>query len=131
LLHKIGRVVLLSVVIVIALYLKVRVSTEKLTWSWNRPGSVLGPANFKVVAVDLDLLKNKSLSGIISGPKVRKCVMAITRNPTAKNGWSILENTSFFTHLLERRIKELHKLILIETRWNVANVELSFRLVVI
>ena len=58
--------------------------------------------------MDLHLLKDERLCGLLRRPEVRKSVVALACNPTTDYRIPILEDTYLLTKLLQRAIKEFH-----------------------
>lgn len=82
--------------------------------------------------MDLNLLEDEGLSGLLSRSKVCERVVAFTGDPTSHDRVSILEDLlNILAKLLQSRIQKFHELLRGEVLRDVANVELSLGLVVI
>ena len=79
---------------------EIRVSTDKLTRSWNYTCRILGPSNSKILTMNLHLSQDESLGGFLGGTEICEGIVSIACNPAAYDRVTILKNSSLFSHLL-------------------------------
>ena len=79
----------------------------------------------------LHLLKNKSLGRLLSISEISECIVSISGDPTTHNRVPILEYSNIFTQLFQCSVQEFHQLLCGEVLWDVANIKLSLRLVMV
>lgn len=97
---------------------------------WDLTSGILGSSYLQVVAMDGHLLKSESLSGIFCRLEIHKCIVPISAYPHTNHD-IILEYPDILPKLLQSAIKQLHELSIIQSLWNVSNVQLPFSLVMI